>query len=63
MGKEREFKRIIDEAIEAAEAVDCEVGEFKQGLAHMWHALNERCEAEEIDPVQMAKDGELGDGD
>jgi hypothetical protein len=56
------FQRIIDDAIEAAEAVDCEVGEFKVGLANMWHALNDRCEAEDIDPREMAKQGELEDG-
>jgi hypothetical protein len=61
MSKAGVFKRIINEAIEAAEGVDCELGEFKQGLAEMWHILNERCETEDIDPVQMAKNGELED--
>ena len=62
MGVQEKFRRIIDEAIEAAEGVDCEVGEFKRGLANMWHALNDRCEMEDIDPREMAHQGELEDG-
>lgn len=61
MGTQEKFQRIIDEAISAAEAVDCEVGEFKRGLANMWHVLNDRCESEDIDPREMAKRGELED--
>jgi hypothetical protein len=56
-----EFARIAKEAIEAAEQLDCTLGEFRVGLAEMWHVINERCQVEDVDPRQMARDGLLSD--
>jgi len=56
-----EFIRIAKEAIEEAEQLDCPLDEFRVGLAEMWHVINYRCEAEDVDPRQMARDGLLSD--
>ena len=44
------FERIINQAIDSAENVECDGHEFKVGLALMYHTLRERLELEGIDP-------------
>lgn len=46
-----EFEQIINQAIAAAEEVDCSEDDFKLGLALMYHTLKERLNVEDIDPA------------
>jgi hypothetical protein len=48
-------------AIEEAENIECDMDDFRIGLAAMWHELNQRLQAEGVDPTDEDVLNELAD--